>query len=158
MSYIMCCLVRFNRLTVLHFLVIDCGFARITFTLRYPQQSALPPLATTPSPPPHTKLLCFRTVPGNSRPRCSLLRSSIPPHNGCHRCQRRRRCGVCQRLRLEGGEASSWTAFTLPPEKWWKYEGLGLHCRWWQQSQRHVTLVSDKVIKNFNGKVNRRWW
>ena len=34
------------------------------------------------------------------------------------------------RFALLFGEASSWTAATLPPAKWWKYEGLGLNCRW----------------------------
>ena len=31
------------------------------------------------------------------------------------------------RFALSFGEASSWTAATLPPAKWWKYEGLELN-------------------------------
>ena len=31
MSYIMCCLDKFNRLTVWHFSVLDCGSACIVF-------------------------------------------------------------------------------------------------------------------------------
>ena len=130
-----------------------------------PQKSALPPLATPPSPPPHTESLCCGTVPGNTqqctitypplsdgtqwrlrwtgassrlkrrrspgfrRLCCSLLSSFLPPHNGRNRRprgirQRRRGC------RLGVGKAPSWIAANLPPNKWWKYEGLGLNC--WQ--------------------------
>ena len=73
------------------------------------QKSALPPLATTPLLPPHTELLCWRTLPGNSQPHCSLLRSFLPPHNGRHICRRHRRRSVRQRCCgrcLRGGEAS----------------------------------------------------
>ena len=103
--------------------------------------------------------LQMRGSPVYCHPRHSLLRSFLPPWNGCH-CRHRRR--VRQRCRgcCPGGrEASSWTAATLSPTKWWKYEGLGLNCRWWQQSEWQVTLVSDKEIENFDGKFNRwRWY
>ena len=89
-----------------------------------PQKSDLPPLANTPSPPPITESLCCWTVPGNSRPRHSLLRFFLPSRDIRHFQ------GVCQRLRvshLGGGEASSWTAATLKPAKWRKYKGLGFN-------------------------------
>ena len=128
-----------------------------------PQKSALPPLATTTSLPQHTESLCWQTVPGNSRSRCSLLRLFLYPWDGRHRrlCRRygRRRCNVRKRRcsrRLRGWEASYWTAVTLPPAKWRKYKGLGLNFQRWQRSERHVTLMGDKVIKTFNEKVNRR--
>ena len=61
------------------------------------------------------------------------MRSFLPPRNGWHR-RRRRRCrhrrGVRQRRcgrHLWGGEASYWTAVTLPLAKWQKYKGLGLN-------------------------------
>ena len=47
-----------------------------------PQKSDLPPMATTPSPTPHTESLCCGTVPYNSCPRRSLLHSFLPPRNG----------------------------------------------------------------------------
>ena len=119
-----------------------------------PQKLALLLLATTPSPPPHTELLCCQTVTGNSRTRCSLLCSFLPPRDGCHCCRHCRRCGV----HLGGGEASSWTSATLPPAKWWKYKGLGLNFIWRQRSKRQVTLMDDKVIENVNEKVNHRRW
>ena len=127
-----------------------------------PQKLDLPPLATTPLLPPHTESLCCQMVQGNSWPRCSLLRSFLPPLDGRYRRCRCRHCGVRQRRCghcLGGAEASLWTAATLPPAKWWKYEGLGLNYRWWQQSELQVTLMDDMGIENFNEKVNcGRWW
>ena len=95
-----------------------------------PQKSALPPLATTPSLPPHTKILCWRTVPDNSRPRISLMCSFLPPRDGCNFHRRRCRYGVrqrCHRCCVGDGGASWWTVFTLPPTKWQKYKSLGLN-------------------------------
>ena len=115
------------------------------------------PLPTSPWShlPPQYRL------PRSRWPRRSFLCLFLPSRYGRRRCRRCRRCGVhkCRRGRRLGvGEASSWTSATLQPVKWWKCEGLRLNCRWWQQSKWQVTLVGDKEIEDFDGKVNRWRW
>ena len=55
-------------------------------------------------------------------------------------------------------KASSWISATLPPAKWWKWEGLGLNCWRKHRSKWQVTLVGDKEIDKFDGKANCRRW
>ena len=54
-------------------------------------------------------------------------------------------------------EAPSCTATSLPHAKWWKYEGLGLNCQWWQGYEWVITLVRNEEIDKLDEKENRRW-